>query len=434
MNVRRVVIVGGGFAGLACARKLANDERFEVTLIDRCNHHLFQPLLYQVATASLAAPDIARSLRGILHKARNVTVILDTVTAIDPDKREVSSAQSSYPFDYLILATGARTSYFGNDHWEAHTVGLKTLEDAQTIRRRVLTALETAEREDDPSLRERLMTVLIVGAGPTGVELAGAFSDLVRRALKSDFRRIDPSELRIILVQSGNRILKPYDPDLSVYARLRLTDLGVDVRTDVRVDDIQDRRAHLTSDEWIHAETIIWAAGVRSTALCDQIDCEKDNSGRFLVAPDLSLKSHRDIFAAGDIASIIDQDGQTVPGLAPAAEQMGRHIASVLREDLRLAKTQFADRRHEFRPAFRYRDKGIMAIIGKNCAVVQAGSFKLRGILAWLAWLFIHLLFLIGFRNKLAVLLQWAWAYLVDKPGARVITGGRTEEEHPRPG
>lgn len=426
---RKVVIVGGGFAGLACARRLANDRRFEVTLLDRHNHHLFQPLLYQVATASLAAPDIARSLRGVLSGARNTTVILDHITDVDTKAKEIRSAHGSYPYDYLVLAAGARTSFFGNDQWRKFTVGLKTLDDAQTIRRRVLNSLEVAERTSDETERRRLMTIVIVGAGPTGVELAGAFSDLVRRALKSDFRRIDPSSLRIVLVQSGERVLKSFQDDLSEYALHRLEALGVEVQLGLRVDDVQDGKVHLNNGEWIDAETIIWAAGVQASSVCESVDCAKDSCGRFLVNPDLSLPSHPEIFVAGDIAAIDDESGNPVPGLAPAAEQMGRHIANVLKEELRLETTRYADRKQEFRPKFKFRDKGIMAIIGKNCAVVQAGKFTLRGPLAWCAWLFIHLLFLIGFRNKLAVLLQWAWAYLVDKPGARVMTGGQLKRE-----
>lgn len=420
---REVVIVGGGFAGLSCARELANDHRFAVTLIDQRNHHLFQPLLYQVATASLAAPDIARSLRGILYRARNVTVLLDRIKDIRPGKLEIASAKRTYPYDYLVLATGARTSYFGNPQWERHTMGLKCLEDAQRIRARVLTALERAEISDDAEERRRLMTIVLVGAGPTGVELAGAFSDLVRRALKADFRRINPADLRIVLVQSGDRVLKPYRPELSQYAKERLEQLGVEVRLGARVQDVQAGKVRLGESEWIEADTLIWAAGVEATGLCGKLPCERDGSGRILVEPDLSVPGHREIFAAGDIVSIQDSSGEPVPGVAPAAGQMGRHIAKVLREELRLEKTRYADRKHEFRPAFRYVDKGIMAIIGKNHAVVQAGRLRLRGFPAWCVWLFVHVLFLIGFRNKLTVLLQWAWAYLVDKPGARVITG-----------
>lgn len=420
---RKVLIIGGGFAGLACAQKLANDSRFAVTLVDRRNHHLFQPLLYQVATASLAAPDIARSLRGILSSASNVTVLLDDITEIDHEAHEVRSEENTYPYDSLVLSTGARTSYFGNDDWAKHTVGLKSLEDAQQIRRRILNSLELAERSTDPEEQERLMSVVIVGAGPTGVELAGAFSDLVRRALKSDFRRIDPAKLRIRLVQSGDRILKPFDPKLSEYARTRLENLGVEICLGARVDEVEAGRVHLNTGEWIEASTIIWAAGVQTSALTAQLPCERDRGGRLLVSPDLSLPDHPDIFAGGDIVTINDAHGNPVPGLAPAASQMGRHIAMVLREDQRLASTRYSRRKSEFRAAFRYRDKGIMAIIGKNCAVAQTGRLRMRGMPAWAAWLFIHLLFLIGFRNKLAVLLQWAWAYIADQPGARVVTG-----------
>jgi NADH dehydrogenase len=420
---KKILIIGGGFAGLACAQKLANDSRFEVTLVDRRNHHLFQPLLYQVATASLAAPDIARSLRGVLAKAANVSVFLDDILTIDCEAREARAEENTYPYDSLILATGATTSYFGKTDWERHTVGLKTLDDAQAIRRRVLTGLEQAERSTNPEERQRLMTVVIVGAGPTGVELAGAFSDLVRRALKSDFRRINPADFRILLIQSGDRVLKSFEEDLSSYALQRLEALGVEVCLGTRVDAVEEGRVHLSSDRWIEASTIIWAAGVQASSLTACLPGERDRGGRLLVDPDLSLPDRPEVFAAGDIVSICGPDGEPVPGLAPAASQMGRHIAGVLREDLRLSKTRYAHRSSEFRAAFRYRDKGIMAIIGKNCAVTQAGKFKMRGMPAWAAWLFIHLLFLIGFRNKLAVLVQWAWAYVVDQPGARVVTG-----------
>ena len=419
---RKVVIVGGGFAGLACAQKLANDRRFEVTLIDRSNHHLFQPLLYQVATASLAAPDIARSLRGILTRARNVTVLLDEVTAIDPEEQVVRSQDHAYPYDYLVLACGAVSSFFGNDGWAEHTIGLKSLAEAQEIRARVLTALEEAECTDDENERSRLMTVAIVGAGPTGVELAGAFSDLVRRALKTDFRRIDPARLRIVLIQSGDRVLKPFDPEHSEYARRRLEQLGVELRLESRVDQVEHQRLHLDTGEWIEAATIIWAAGVQASPLTACFPDPRDRGGRLEVLPDLSLPRHRNVFAAGDLAAVQDASGNPVPGLAPAASQMGRHVAAALKEDLRLEGTRYADRKEEFRGTFRYVDKGIMAIIGKNCAVAQTGELKMQGVPAWFAWLFVHLLFLIGFRNKLAVLLQWAWAYVVDKPGARVIS------------
>ncbi len=418
----RIVIIGGGFAGLAAAKKFANDKRFQVTLIDRQNHHLFQPLLYQVATASLSAVEIARSLRSIFDNSRNVSVLLESVTKINPQKKEITTDQTTHSYDYLILATGARTSYFGKDHWAEHTLGLKTLEDSRRIRQKVLNSLELAESSKDPTEQKRLMTVAIVGGGPTGVELAGAFSDLLRRALKTDYRRIDVHKFRIILIQSGERLLKHFDPQHSQYTLERLQELGVEVILGPRVDEVEKGRLHLNDDRWIEAETIIWAAGVAACPLTQTIDCPRDRGGRIEVTPSLSIPGHPHIFAAGDLANLTDHDGQQVPGLAPAATQMGKHVAKVIKEDLRLQKTRYADRFTEFRPAFKYRDKGIMAIIGKNAAVAQTNKFKLQGFFAWLAWLFIHIAFLVGFRNKLAVLLSWAFSYLFDKPAARVFS------------
>lgn len=427
---KQVLIIGGGFAGLACAQKLADDRRFQVTLIDKENHHLFQPLLYQVATTSLAAPDVARSLRGILSKAENVKVLLDTITSVDPTAKTATSDKQIYSFDYLILACGARTSFFGNDHWAEHTIGLKSLGDAHRIRARVLSALERAELCEDPAERRRLMTILLVGGGPTGVELAGAFSDLVRRALRSDFRNIDPADLNIVLVQSGDRILKPFDPQLSTYAKNRLKDLGVEVLLGPRVDDIQPGRAHLnessgsplvSEDGWIEAETMIWAAGVQAADLTKAIGIETDRAGRIAVEPDLSLPGHPDLFAAGDIVDLTDTNGIKVPGLAPAASQMGKHLAKLLKEEARLETTDHAERKVSLRPKFAYWDKGSMAIIGKNKAIMQTEKVRVKGFFAWIAWLLIHVAFLVGFRAKLFVLLQWAYAYLVDKPGARVF-------------
>lgn len=427
---KNVLIIGGGFAGLACAQKLAHDDRFQVTLIDKENHHLFQPLLYQVASTSLAAPDIARSLRGILSKAENIKVLLDTIIKIDPATKVASSEKREYAFDYLVLACGARTSFFGNDQWAEHTIGLKSLSDAHRIRANVLCALERAELCNDPAERRRLMTVLLIGGGPTGVELAGAFSDLVRRAMRSDFRNIDPAELKILLVQSGDRLLKPFDPKLSEYAKQRLQDLGVEVLLGPRVDDIQPGRAHLnkcsssalvSDDNWIEAETIIWAAGVQANDLTRQIGVETDRAGRIAVEPDLSLPDHPDLFAAGDIIDLVDKNGVQVPGLSPAAAQAGKHIAQVLKEEARLETTDHAKRKVSLRPQFAYWDKGTMAIIGKNVAVMQTQKIRMKGFFAWLAWLLIHVAFLVGFRSKLFVILQWSYAYLVDKPGARVF-------------
>ncbi len=399
----RILIIGGGFAGLNCAQELANDDRFQVTLLDRQNHHLFQPLLYQVATAALSAPDIARSLRAILTRADNVSVILDEVRSIDSQNQVVHSENEAYEYDTLVLAAGARTSYFGNDDWAQHAIGLKCLDDAKEIRRRVLNALEKAERLNDPEEQKRLMTIAIVGGGPTGVELAGAFSDLVRRALKTDYRKIDPENLRVIIIQSGDRLLKPFTKAHSEYTRKRLKKLGVEVILGPRVDQVEKERIHLNDDRWIEAHTIIWAAGVSASPLTEHFDCPRDRGGRLEVNDDLSLPGYPNVFAAGDLVKLND-----IPGLAPAAMQMGKHIG----------KNLF----HRKQSPFKYRDKGIMAIIGKNAAVAESNGIDLKGFPAWLAWLFIHLAFLVGFRNKLAVLLSWSFNYLFDKPGARVFS------------
>jgi NADH dehydrogenase len=419
---RRLLIIGGGFAGLECARKLAGDTRFDITLVDRTNHHLFQPLLYQVATASLAAPDIARSIRHILEKARNVTVLMDEITALDPiAKSATGSSGTHYEFDTLLLAAGARTSYFGHDDWAQHTLGLKSLADAQAIRRTVLSNLERAELTTDESERARLMTVAIVGGGPTGVELAGAFTDLIHRSLQSNFRRIDTAKLRVILIEGSERILETYDTDQSEYARQRLALLGVEIRLKTRVCGISSGTLTFTDGTTLESSAIIWAAGIAANSLAAKLGLPTDRAGRITPLPDLSLPGHPDIFVAGDLVSIRDSNDKPVPGVAPAAVQMGAHIAAVLKEDLRLAKTQHAHRALQLRPAFLYFDKGMMAIIGKNAAVVKSGRMRLRGFIAWLAWLFIHIAFLVGFRNKLAVLLGWAYAYLKDNPEARVI-------------
>lgn len=422
-SASRVLIIGGGFAGLECARTLTGDSRFEVTLVDRTNHHLFQPLLYQVATASLAAPDIARSIRQILADAPNVTVLMDEITGIDATAKYASGKSGTrYDFDYLLLAAGARTSFFGKAEWEQHTLGLKSLADAQAIRRNVLSNLEKAELTTDEAERTRLMTIAIVGGGPTGVELSGAFADLIHRSLRTNFRRIDTSKLRVVLIEGSARVLEAFDEDQSEYARQRLKSLGVEVWTGMRVDEVREGALHFTDGTQLEARAIIWAAGVEAQPLTAMLGVPlADRGGRLAPLADLSLPGLPDIFVAGDLVRMKDADDKPVPGVAPAATQMGRHVAKLLKEEKRLEGTRFADRKHELRPRFRYFDKGIMAIIGKNFAVVKAGRMKLRGLLAWAAWLFIHIAFLIGFRNRLAVLLGWAFAYLKDNPQARII-------------
>lgn len=419
---RKLLIIGGGFAGLECAIKLANDHRFEITLVDRTNHHVFQPLLYQVATASLAAPDIGRSIRQILADEKNVTVLMDEITGIDVAGKQATGASGTiYQYDYLLLAAGARTGYFGNDGWAEHSLGLKSLADAQNIRRKVLSNLERAELTTDEEERKRLMTVAIVGGGPTGVELAGAFADLAHRSLKSNFRRIDTSLLHIVLIEGSEHILETFDPDQSIYSRQRLEKLGVEVRNRTRVTNIRKGALEFHDGSMLEAAAIIWAAGVSASPLTAMLGVPTDRGGRITPNPDLSVVGHPEIFVAGDLVSMKDVDGKVVPGVAPAANQMGAHIAKVLKEELRLEKGRFADRKVSLRPNFRYWDKGMMAIIGKNYAVVKAGKMRLDGFLAFLMWLFVHIAFLIGFRNKLAVLLGWAYSYIVNTPEARII-------------
>lgn len=430
---RRVMVIGGGFGGLAVARKLANDSRFKVTLVDRANHHLFQPLLYQVATASLAAPDIARSIRQVLEQARNVDVLMDEIDALDVAGKTVHGRSGrTYTWDTLVLAVGARTSFFGNGGWEKHMLGLKSLEDAQDVRRRVLSNLERAERSDDPAERKFLMTVGIVGGGPTGVELAGAFADLIHRGMKNEFRHIDTGDLRVVLIEGSERILEAYDEDQSEYAKRRLESLGAEVMTGTRVSEVSEGRLGFKDGGSLEAAAVIWAAGVEAHSLTRQLGVElADRAGRICPEPDLSLPGNPDVFVIGDLVRMKDTEGKPVPGVAPAAVQMGEHVAAVLRDDVKSKRP--ADReRYDLRPKFRYRDKGLMAIIGKNAAVVKSGKLRLRGLPAWLAWLLVHILFLIGFRNKLVVLLGWAFAYVTDQPGARIIV--HPPKESPDPG
>lgn len=419
---RKVLIIGGGFAGLECAKNLANDERFEVTLVDRTNHHTFQPLLYQVATASLAATDIARSIRQILAKAKNITVYMDEISSIDPDGQSATGSSGTvYHYDYLLLASGARTGYFGNDHWAAHTMGLKSLADAQNIRRTVLSNLERAELTTDADEHHRLMTVAIVGGGPTGVELAGAFSDLIHRSLKSNFRKINTENLRVILIEGADRLLLPYDPDQSAYAKEKLEQIGVEIRLKTSVTNVAPGVIEFGDGTRLEASAIIWAAGIAASPLTKMLGVPTDRAGRITPNLDLSLPERRNIFVAGDLVFMKDREDKPVPGVAPAASQMGRHVAKVLKEELRLEKKGYGDKKLDLRPNFAYWDKGMMAIIGKAQAVMKAGKIKMNGVMAWFSWLFVHIAFLIGFRNKLAVLLGWAHSYVKNDPEARII-------------
>jgi NADH dehydrogenase len=399
-----VVIVGGGFAGLAAARGLRRG-RVRVTLLDRRNHHVFQPLLYQVATAGLGAPDIAAPIRGILSRQRNTTVLLGEVTAVDAAARTLVLADGTLGYDYLVLATGATHSYFGHPEWARHAPGLKSLEDALDIRRRMLLAFERAERLDAAAARAEWLTFVVVGAGPTGVELAGTIMELARHTLKRDFRRIDPREARVVLLEGADRVLPPYLPFLSEKARLQLEDLGVEVRTGALVTAV-DEHGVAVGAERLAARTVLWAAGVAASPLGRALGVPVDRAGRVKVEPDLSIPGHPEVFVTGDLA-LLEQDGAPVPGVAPAAMQMGRHAARVILSGKRAP--------------FRYRDKGSLATIGRKAAVAQIGRLKLWGLLAWMAWLGIHIFFLIGFRNRVVVMLDWAWAYFSYQRHARLI-------------
>src|SRR2546421_4233295 len=412
----RVVVLGAGFGGLTFCQAF-NHPQARVTLVDRQNHHLFQPLLYQVATAGLSAPEIAQPVRSILSNRPSVTVLLDTVVDFNLAEKKVFLEKNTLAYDYLVLALGGVTSYFGHPEWEQFARGLKSLDDALRIRRRILLAFEQAENETDPMTRDRLMTIVVVGGGPTGVELAGAFAELVRRVLRKDFRRIDPAQARVILIEAGPRVLAHLPPGLSASAQRQLEKLGVEVRVGAKVKTITQGRVELENGRIIEAENIIWAAGVSASPLTQKLRTELDHAGRVKVKPDLSLPGHPEAFAIGDMALVLDKDGKPVPGVSPAAMQMDRKIARIIRDELELGAG------HAARPPFKYWDKGTMATIGRSAAVAKIGKLEFTGFLAWIAWLFVHLIFLIGFRNKLAVLLQWTYSYLAYKRGARIVTG-----------
>jgi NADH dehydrogenase len=405
-----VVIVGGGFAGLTAAQALAK-AAVQITLIDRRNHHLFQPLLYQVATAGLNPSDIASPIRRILRHQRNVEVLLAEAKNIDLARKTVSLDQGSLDYDYLIVATGARHSYFGHDEWKPLAPGLKSVADALEIRRRVLMAFEMAEREPDAAQRQAWLTFVIVGGGPTGVELAGALCEIAHHALAKDFRRIDPKQARVILVEGTERVLMAYVPELSEKARRQLIALGVEVRTGATVTNIDNGGVSL-GDEHVAARTVLWAAGVTGSRLGRTLGVPLDRANRVVVNPDLTVPGHAEAYVIGDLASLM-QDGTLVPGVAPAAMQEAHHAAKNILRSIRRETTL----------PFRYHSKGSLATIGRKAAVAQLGPLKLSGVIAWLAWLFIHVMFLIGFRNRFMVVFQWAWSFVSYDRGARLITG-----------
>ncbi len=407
---KQVVIVGGGFAGLNAARILGNKVDIEVTLIDRKNYHLFQPLLYQVAMAALGEGDIAAPLRNMLANYRNITVNKGVVTNVDIENKIVITDFGNIPYDYLILACGVQHHYFGNNQWEEYAPGLKTLAQAKEIRRRVMEAYERAERTKDPVERKKLLTFVIVGGGPTGVELAGSIGEMSRYTLSKFYRNIDPKLTRIFIVEAAPRILGSFHPELASKATRSLEKLGVQVWTSSMVSNVDENGVQI-GKERIEAATVLWAAGVTAIEIGRTIGVETDRIGRIIVGEDLSIPGHPEIFVGGDLANFVQENGNTLPGLAPVALQQGRTIGKNILLDLK-TKT---------RKLFRYRDKGQMATIGKNKAIVEFGNIRFDGILAWFTWLLVHIYFLTSFRHRVFVLLQWGWSYFTFSYGARLI-------------
>jgi NADH dehydrogenase len=413
----RIVILGGGFGGLACAHALTHAD-VDITIIDRQNYHCFQPLLYQVATAALSPADVAWPIRHILRRQRNATVFMTEVTGIDTTAQTVTTKSGQFPFDFLVIATGALHSYFGHDVWAAVAPGLKRIEDATRIRRSILSAFERAELADGDEQRRKLLTFVIVGGGPTGVEMAGAIAEVARQTLARDFRRIDPRASRIILIEAGPRLLPAFSERHSRYAQDALTAMGVEVLTSTLVTGCDAHGVDLQNGR-IDAGSIVWAAGVMASPAADWLAADRDRVGRVTVAPDLSLPAHENIFVIGDTATVNDAAGRPVPGLAAAAKQMGMYVGRLIAARL-AGKTL---------PPFRYKNLGLLATIGRRSAVVELGPLQLRGFVGWLFWSLVHIYFLIGLRNRFVVALTWLWSYITFQRGARLIT----EVPPPRP-
>jgi NADH:ubiquinone reductase (H+-translocating) len=407
----RVIVVGAGFGGLYAARALAHLP-VQLTVLDRKNHHTFQPLLYQVATAGLSPGDISAPIRGVLRYAQNAEVLLANVTIFDLDRREVMAEDMRLAYDFLVVAAGATHAYFGHPDWEQFAPGLKTLEDALEIRNRVLLAFELAEREAAVTGQHAPLTFVVVGGGPTGVELAGTLAEITRTALAHDFRAIDPKRTRILLLEGGPRVLPTYSPDLSDKAQRQLEKLGVEVRTSTMVTGLEPHAVRI-GDKFLPATVTLWAAGVAASQLGRALGVEVDRVGRVLVQPDLSIPGHPEVFVIGDLAAFRTPDGGMLPGVAPVAIQEGKAVAQNIKRDLSGQRRQ----------SFHYVDKGSLATIGRAAAVAQFGKIHISGFLAWLSWLFVHIFFLIGFRNRFVVMFQWAWSYFTFERGVRLITG-----------
>jgi NADH:ubiquinone reductase (H+-translocating) len=418
-KIPRVVIVGGGFGGLEAAKKLVC-ENVHLTVIDRTNYHLFQPLLYQVATAALSPADIAAPIRAVLQKCKNAEVMLAEVQSVDVNTRVVHTGDLNVQYDYLILATGARHSYFGHPEWERLAPGLKSLEDAVEIRRRILLAFEYAEKISDPAARAAAMTFVIIGGGPTGVEMAGAIAEIARHTLARDFRHIDPSSARVVLIEGESQVLATFPEDLRTSAMKQLQDLGVEIRTGVRATDLTEAGLRV-GDEFIPCRVKIWAAGNTASFVGKSLGVPVDRVGRVIVQDDLTIPGHPEVQVIGDLANFTGKDGKSLPGVSPVAMQQGRHAARNILNMIEGRKPQ----------RFWYFDKGSMATIGRNKAVADLRLLHLSGLPAWVAWLFVHTLFLVGFRNRVVVLFQWAWAYFTFNKGARLITRNFQAETRP---
>lgn len=413
----KVVVVGGGFGGLSTVRALKNAP-VDLVLLDRTNHHLFQPLLYQVASAGLSPAEIAWPIRTILRKQKNASVLMVAVTRVDLPNKTVwfddGDEERSIAYDYLVLAAGARTTYFGHDEWGKYAVGLKDLDDAVEIRRRVLLAFEAAERSSDPEERRKLLTFAVIGGGPTGVEMAGALAELSRFVLARDFRDINPRATRVTLIEAGDRILASFPPDLSESALRQLKELDVEVLLNTKVTNVDDRGVHL-GDRLLETSTVVWGAGVGATPLTATLGVELDRAKRVVVEPDCSIPGFKEAFAIGDMAAYLHDGGAPLPGVSPVAMQQGQFVADAIAGDMK----------GKGRGKFSYFDKGSMATIGRSRAIAMAGRFRMSGLLAWGAWLAVHLWFLVGFRNRFAVFFNWAWSYFTYQRGARIITGRR---------
>ncbi|MCC5816680.1 MAG: NAD(P)/FAD-dependent oxidoreductase [Leptospira sp.] len=420
LNKKRVVVVGAGFGGLQVVQKLANNNSIDIVLIDKRNHHLFQPLLYQVATAVLSPADIAIPARSLTNDDENVRVIMGEVNKVNFKKKTIQYNQGSeIDYDYLILAIGAKTSFFGNDSWEKYTLGLKNLKDALAIRRKLLVSFEEAEIANDPVAARKLLNYIIVGGGPTGVEMAGSIAELSYQILKKDFRNIDPRLAKITLIEAGPRLLSPFHPDLSEFTKKKLEKRGVKVRLNSPVKKIDKKGVHL-ENEILESNTIIWAAGVQGTAFAERLGLGMDRSKRILVDQECRVKDIDSVFALGDAANFSEGLERPLPGVSPVAMQQGRYIADWILRDIK----------NKPKKPFQYKDKGSMATIGRNDAVAEVGNLRMKGYMGWLAWLFVHLFYQVGFKNKVSILISWIWSYLAFRAGARLIQEEVSQEKN----